>query len=333
MMPRFHSALAPLVTIALAGAVRSPAHVRLAQGGIAPSAPFNHHAARPRPTLLASAVPATEEEGGEEELPVWRLAVRRVGDRETGRDVNRLALEPSSPKYVVRTVEVVVTPSPGLGIELTELAGEGETDSGDERSGSLVVVTRVVEGGAVAEQQVDVRVGDTIVGVCGSVDGAVPDECEAMDYDGVLSALVANSSPGQPMVLVLKRMVRRGRALVTAVGEGGDERTFEAYEGENLRMGLIRQGLAPNDMTANRYDNKPRGSGDCGGNGLCCTCVVSVLQGKEHLSSPRPAEKTLLRRVARWRQSCRARVQVADEEVAELRIALRPRGAPQEPAG
>ena len=68
MMPRFHSALAPLVTIALAGAVRSPAHVRLAQGGIAPSAPFIHRAARPRPTLVASAVPAAEEEGGEEEL-------------------------------------------------------------------------------------------------------------------------------------------------------------------------------------------------------------------------------------------------------------------------
>ena len=117
---------------------------------------------------------------------------------------------------------------------------------------------------------------------------------------------------------------------MTAVRPGGDEFDFLAFEGENLRMGLIRNlgKDAINDQTAERYDNKPRGSGDCGGNGLCCTCVVSVLQGATHLSPRRTAEEQLLRRVARWRQSCRASLRVSDGEQAAVRIALSPRGRP-----
>lgn len=139
--------------------------------------------------------------------------------------------------------------------------------------------------------------------------------------------------PGETLTLALKRLVKRGKARVIATLPSGAEASFDAWGGENLRMGLIRNSLAtgletvPNDQTAERYDNKPKGTGDCGGNGLCCTCVVSVMQGANNLSPPRPQEKQLLRSVARWRQSCRAQLTLEDEEEVEVRISLNPRGS------
>jgi ferredoxin len=78
-------------------------------------------------------------------------------------------------------------------------------------------------------------------------------------------------------------------------------------------------------MSAQRYDNKAKGSGTCGGNGLCATCVISVLAGAENLSEKRAGERQLLRNVARWRQSCRTRIKLDDGEEATLTIALSPR--------
>ena len=51
-----------------------------------------------------------------------------------------------------------------------------------------------------------------------------------------------------------------------------------------------------NDQTAPRYDNKPAGTGDCGGNGLCATCVLGVLQGGENLTPRGASERSLLAR-------------------------------------
>jgi ferredoxin len=94
-------------------------------------------------------------------------------------------------------------------------------------------------------------------------------------------------------------------------------------------MGLLRRGLRLNDANAPRYDNKPKGSGDCGGNGLCATCVVSVLQGKEFLTPRGLSEKNLLARSARWRQSCRSYIVCPEGETeVELRIATNPRSEP-----
>ncbi|KOO24143.1 hypothetical protein Ctob_005117, partial [Chrysochromulina tobinii] len=147
-----------------------------------------------------------------------------------------------------------------------------------------------------------VKIGDTIVGVGGEED--LSNGCivtEGASYEALIEVLgnaVAKAN-GRPLTLLLKRMVPLGRALVTARKPDGTEAQFVAYNGENLRMRLIREGLAPNDMRAQRYDNKAPGSGTCGGNGLCATCVISVLAGAENLSEKRAGERQLLRNVAR----------------------------------
>ena len=59
--------------------------------------------------------------------------------------------------------------------------------------------------------------------------------------------------------------------------------------------------------------------------------MVSVLNGAANLSPRGMSESNLLKRVARWRQSCRAYVQCPDGETdVELTIALNPRSEPIE---
>ncbi|KAL1529583.1 hypothetical protein AB1Y20_000526 [Prymnesium parvum] len=253
--------------------------------------------------------------------PGFRFASRLVRDRETGREKLQLALEPTDPAYVVRAMNVTLTPTPGLGIELEELAGSGSSAEGLSLEGQLVVIAGLVPGGAAATEG-SLRAGDTIVAV--QAGGEVV-ETEAVSYETLMQILLPAVELGAPITLTIKRIVPRGRATVTAVLPEGEEVSFPAFAGENLRMSLLRQGLVPNDSSANRYDNKPAGSGNCGGNGLCCTCVVSVMHGAQHFSPQRASERQLLRKVARWRQSCRARFVLEDYEEAEVKINLAPR--------
>ena len=166
--------------------------------------------------------------------------------------------------------------------------------------------------------------GDTLTEVRGS---GMAFDVECAPYDGVVGAIGEALASGGPVTLTLARVVRRGRATVTSVDAAtGEEEQFTCYEGENLRLGLLRRGLKVNDLGAQRYDNKPKGSGDCGGNGLCATCVVSVLNGGECLTPRGASESNLLAQRLRWRQSCRAFVTLPEGETdVEIRISTNPR--------
>ena len=52
--------------------------------------------------------------------------------------------------------------------------------------------------------------------------------------------------------LSLKRLVRRGVARVSAMLPDGGVFEYEAYDGENLRMGLLARGKTVNDQTSQR---------------------------------------------------------------------------------
>ena len=271
----------------------------------------------------------------------WAISTKRVRSPQDGREEVKTMLDCSDPRFVVRTVNVTVPfQTAGLGLELTELCGTGENDLGEERSGQMVLISGVVEGGGAEASGADVRVGDTIVGIDIASSGFDYASVEAVGYDelvgtlrGAMDAARSASNAVAGLQLSLKRIMPRGVAKVRAIKANGEELVFNAYEGENLRMGLIRNGggrAIVNDMTARRYDNKPRGTGDCGGNGICATCVVSIMNGKEHLSPMKPGEKQLLRNVARWRQSCRAYLALEDGEEAEITVKLSPRSEADE---
>lgn len=266
----------------------------------------------------------------------WRLVKTQERDSRTGRADPRWRADANCVDATVRHFNVTLNPNPGLGIELGELL------LGSEEA-PLVLIEGVVEDGAAATHAAETQARggyacampyDTLIAVYPGREGAPGYILEAAPYDATVEAIgnaLSATPPGAPITLTLGRIVRRGRALVTAVDTDGSESQFVCYEGENLRMGLLRRGLRLNDQTARRYDNKPAGTGDCGGNGLCATCVVSVLNGAGNLTPKRPSESNLLKRVARWRQSCRAYIQCPDDETdVEVRIALKPRSEAEE---
>ena len=268
----------------------------------------------------------------------WRLVKTNERNPKTARAEERWRADANDIDSTCRHFNVSIVPSPGLGIELAESTFG---DDGLEQEMVLTVVEGLVEGGAAAQHaaaaEADgdgarVMVGDTLIAVHGAA--GVSFGVEAASYDQTVEAVGAalgSVPPGEPLTLTLGRIVRRGRALVTAVAPDGSESQVVCYEGENLRLGLRRRGLKLNDATARRYDNKPAGTGDCGGNGLCATCVVSVLQGADCLTPRGPAERTLLQKRFRWRQSCKAYVQCPEGVTdVELKIEVSPRSEADE---
>ena len=257
----------------------------------------------------------------------WRLVVSSARDPKSARMESRWRVDSDSVETTVRHFNVTLQPNPGLGIMLEErMLGSDES-----MMLPLVVVDGLVKGGAAAMQSASASDGaclteeDTLIRLyCAGI--SVDIEAASYDYtvDAIGTALAAY--PAEPLTLTVGRIVRRGRAVVATVEPDGSESSFTVYEGENLRMGLLRRGRKLNDKTAPRYDGKAKGSGDCGGNGLCATCVVSVLDGAEYLTPKGASERNLLKSVARWRQSCRAYVQCPEGVTdVEIKLATNPR--------
>jgi ferredoxin len=295
-------------------------------------------------SVARSRATANESPASANESPAssWALSKKLVRDPRTARMTEVIALEASTPGFQVATFTISLPSAPGLGIQLVELAGEMVLDdgkSGAKLGRSLVLVDGLVEGGnawlrigdaAAVAARGSVQPGDTIIAV-GSGPTATTD-VEGASYDATVDAIRAACAACATLaeaevVLVVKRIVRRRKALITAELPDGEQRVVAAYDGENLRMCMLRAGVVSiNDGNSARYDTK--GSGNCGGNGLCCTCVVSVMSGAEHLNERTTLEKQILRKVTRWRQSCRTRVQIAgapgDDDVA-INFKLSPR--------
>lgn len=84
--------------------------------------------------------------------------------------------------------------------------------------------------------------------------------------------------------------------------------------GSNLRKEMLRQGFSVYDRKTKRFD-QPYVQGDCGGEGLCGTCLVQVLEGKELLNKPDGVEQMVLNKwkAPTWRLGCRCVVGAVNE--------------------
>ena len=59
-----------------------------------------------------------------------------------------------------------------------------------------------------------------------------------------------------------------------------------------------------NEPQAERFESG--GSGDCGSDGTCATCVVGVSRGAELLNPMGQQEGQILSQKPRWRMACKA---------------------------
>jgi ferredoxin len=98
--------------------------------------------------------------------------------------------------------------------------------------------------------------------------------------------------------------------------------TIELFAGENLRRAMLTRGIKLNDKLSRRFDSG--GTGDCGADGTCATCVVAIVKGEEILSPQKMQEKQILIKNPRWRLACKTTVGYGFQE-GELTIRVNPR--------
>ena len=213
----------------------------------------------------------------------------------------------------------MLTRAPGLGVELLELANNGD-------GVGIVVVDGTVAGTSAAASAL--RRGDAI-GAVGPPGGPFV-ETEALTWDGTVDALGAVA--GDRVELVVKRLVRRPMVNVK-LSWPNDEKppeTLRFFAGENLRRGMLTRKVAINDQLARRFDdNMPGATGDCGSGGACCTCAVAVLDGADLLSDQKTQERQIMKTLnaPRFRLACKAQVGkgLGNGDVGELSIRINPR--------
>jgi ferredoxin len=97
---------------------------------------------------------------------------------------------------------------------------------------------------------------------------------------------------------------------------------IELFAGENLRRAMLTRGVKLNDALARRFDSG--GTGDCGAEGTCATCVVKVTKGMELLSPAKQQEAQILSQKPKWRLACKAVVGYGMSQ-GDLTIQVNPR--------
>jgi hypothetical protein len=217
----------------------------------------------------------------------------------------------------------------GLGIELTELLGGRGDGVG------ITVVSGVASGGP-ADGGHDILFGDLLSKVSvvsrrqqmtSETQTEVSVQTDCLDYEGTVNAI--RSLPEQveddeEIVLTLKRIRRKPKVKVNLQyppSQGEKDVSIELFAGENLRMGMLVRGVKLNDPLAKRFDTK--NGGNCGAGGLCRTCAVSVVNGKELLNDQRVAERQMLEDTPRWRLACKAIVGYGMQE-GEMTVKVNP---------
>jgi ferredoxin len=234
--------------------------------------------------------------------------------------------ESKDPDYgieVLRTSLHISEEDDKMGLELTEVAH----GRGDHRG--LVLVSAILNQNMA--QTKSIHVGDTIVGVF--VGDHFKESTTDMDYDMTIDVFdrakkYAHSVGGTTISLELNRLVKRAPVQVLVEDETGIEPfEFNAKAGDNLRSLLMHNHMAlygKGETALYRLD-QPSLTSDCGGEGICGTCLVQVNQGMRHLNAIGPQEYSMLKgRPECWRASCKTVVGADNEGGTTLRIRLHP---------
>lgn len=224
----------------------------------------------------------------------------------------------------------------GMGVELLELAGGRQDGLG------ITVVNGIVKGGAADGK--DVMIGDSIVAVGvlqterstdGGTGGSMSDlqvstniDTECFSYDKMVEAigsLPPAESDDEFIILTLKRLRRKPKVSIRLQyppEQNEPDTTLELFAGENLRRAMLTRGIKLNDKLSLRFDSG--GTGDCGADGTCATCVVGIVKGDELISPQGTQESQILKKNPRWRMACKAIVGYGLQE-GEMTIRVNPR--------
>lgn len=218
----------------------------------------------------------------------------------------------------VDTLTFVVSRNGGLGLELLEIAGGREDGVG------ITIVSGLVAGGNSIDS--GILPGDSIVSI--QVEGKDNDttaSTECLGYDLTIDSILSLPPDGEKVIIKVKRVRRKPKVDVVLQyppDSGEEDQYLELFAGENLRRAMLVRGVRLNDALALRFDSG--GTGDCGSEGTCATCVVGIMQGG-HLMNPMGIqEEQILVNNPRWRMACKTLVGYGARE-GKMIIRVNPR--------
>jgi ferredoxin len=273
-------------------------------------------------------------------IPIDRIAQEWTAELYPGSSLQTAGvyLGAKSPKeLMIDTVRVELTrrKGEGLGLQLLEIAGGREDGLG------ITVVDGILEDG-IADGS-NVMIGDSIASITvikkSSTDTSGSSslseqevrhsvETECLGYDKTVEAILSLppvESDDEKIVLALKRLRRKPKVTVNLQyppSQGERDVTLELFAGENLRRAMLTRGVKLNDPLSRRFDSG--GTGNCGGEATCSTCVVSVVEGGELFNPQRTQEQQMLVKNPRWRLACKAIVGYGDRE-GTMTVRVNPR--------
>jgi hypothetical protein len=274
-----------------------------------------------REGLQATLLTAEDEQKLNQELETIAHKLRlQVYDVDTG----VYGFDSKDPLYGIENIHTRVHIDPTIGLELTEVA-HGNAEAGDHRG--LVLVSAVTSN---ALHETPIHVGDTIVGVFAGA--TFKESCSGLDYDSTIDVInrakdYCTEHDLSTIVLELNRLVKKARVAVHVEDSNGNvvASIDDALAGDNLRLLLMHHRVnLYGDHKIHRLD-QPTQTGDCGGEGICGTCMVNILEGMEHLNQIGPQESSLLHfRPSTWRAACKTVIGADNKEGSMLRVQLEP---------
>lgn len=256
----------------------------------------------------------------------WKAVVQAESSMQSA----GIFLRARSKENFVDTFQFALRREGGLGLLLTEIAGGREDGVG------ITIIEEVLEGGNAHGS--GIIPGDSIVALSvlrTSGDGGaevsvdrIGVSTECMGYDATVDAITSLPPPAseEEVVTVTVKRVRRQpkvnvRLQYPPYMEEPDV-SIELFAGENLRRAMLTRGIKLNDKLAERFDSG--GTGDCGSDGTCATCVVEVGRGMDLLSPMGTQEGQILTKKPRWRMACKAIVGHGMRE-GEMTLRVSPR--------
>ena len=202
-------------------------------------------------------------------------------------------LESKDSSYGIKTFTVELPIEPSLGLDLTEVAHSTLKD--DHRG--LVLVSGIH---SLEEPELNlIETGDVITAVI--VDETFQESTLAVDFDETMDILerakaIAKLNKQGTIKLVFNRLVKRETVKVVIEQDWRDideehhqgdppaSTTLEGLAGDNLRLLLMHNHKQVYDDRTVRLDTHLADGTNCGGEGICGTCLVEILDGMDTLN-------------------------------------------------
>jgi ferredoxin len=235
----------------------------------------------------------------------------------------------------VDTVKIEFPRVPGqpLGLELLEVAGGREDGTG------ITIVSGFVDGGMAAD--VGIVLGDSIVKVAvkrtvmsqnadkmmeeTEQEIALATECFGFEKTVETIGSLPPADGNEMLVLTIRRIRKKPKTIVNLQyppDMNEPDVRLELFSGENLRRAFLVRGIKLNDALSRRFDNG--GTGDCGAEGTCATCVVSISKGMDLLNPMGQTEQQILAKKPTWRMACKTVIGYGMQE-GEMTVRVNPK--------